>query len=251
MKICIFVGPTLPLTDARRELDAVFLPPVSQGDVLRAVEEGAGAIGIIDGYFENQPAVWHKEILFAMSKGVEVFGSASMGALRAAELAPFGMEGVGAIFRAFEAGHLEDDDEVAVIHGPAELGYPILSEAMVNIRRTLSDALEDGVIRPDIRAALERTAKALPYKMRGYGNLLELAMEAGIAEEDLKRFKSWLPTGRVDQKREDALLMLRVMRERLAVPNSPKSVSYHFERTTIWERAIRWTFPDRETAPIG
>ena len=69
-----------------------------------------------------------------------MFGAASMGALRAAELAAFGMEGVGAIFEAFREGVLEDDDEVAVIHGPAEFGYPVLSEAMVNIRRTLSDA---------------------------------------------------------------------------------------------------------------
>ena len=72
-----------------------------------------GAIGIIDGYFENIPSVWHKEILWAMSQGIHVFGSASMGALRAAELAPFGMEGVGAIFEAYRDGWLEDDDEVA------------------------------------------------------------------------------------------------------------------------------------------
>ena len=62
------------------------------------------AVGIIDGYFQQVPSVWHKEILWAMAQGVHVFGSASMGALRAAELAPFGMRGVGLIFEAYRDG---------------------------------------------------------------------------------------------------------------------------------------------------
>jgi hypothetical protein len=133
MTIVVFTGPTLPPAEAAQELDALYMPPVSEGDVYRAALESPRAIGIIDGYFENVPAVWHKEILYALSRGIRVFGSASMGALRAAELAQFGMEGVGATFEAFRDGRLEDDDEVAVIHGPAELGYPMLSEAMVNV----------------------------------------------------------------------------------------------------------------------
>ena len=58
------------------------------------------AIGLIDGVFLDVPAVWHRELLWALSEGVHVFGAASMGALRAAELAPFGMRGVGTIFAA-------------------------------------------------------------------------------------------------------------------------------------------------------
>ena len=34
------------------------------------------------------------------------------------------MSGVGRIYEAFRDGILEDDDEVAVLHGPEELGYP-------------------------------------------------------------------------------------------------------------------------------
>ncbi|HEY0580591.1 MAG TPA: TfuA-like protein, partial [Chloroflexota bacterium] len=98
MTVYVFVGPTLPVDEARAVLEATYLPPVSQGDVYRAARAGARAIGIIDGYFERMPAVWHKEILWAMAEGVHVFGSSSMGALRAAELAPFGMTGVGDIF---------------------------------------------------------------------------------------------------------------------------------------------------------
>src|SRR5581483_2813112 len=85
-------------------------------------------------------AVWHKEILWALTQGIHVYGSASIGALRAAELAPFGMVGVGRIFEAYRDGRLEDDDEVAVVHGPAEHAFQVHSEALVNLRATLAAA---------------------------------------------------------------------------------------------------------------
>ena len=52
-----------------------------------------------------------------------------MGALRAAELAPFGMIGIGTIFEAYRDGIYTDDDEVALLHRPAALGYSAMSEA--------------------------------------------------------------------------------------------------------------------------
>ena len=104
-----------------------------QGDVYEAALGRPAIIGIIDGYFEVTPTVWHKEILWAMAQGIHVYGSASIGALRAAELHTFGMVGIGRIFEAYRDGILTDDDEVAVLHGPEELGYPVVTEAMVNI----------------------------------------------------------------------------------------------------------------------
>ena len=239
MTIIVFTGPTLPAADARAVLDATYLPPVSEGDVYRAAREGPRAIGIIDGYFESVPAVWHKEILYALSKGIQVFGSASMGALRAAELAQFGMEGVGATFEAYRDGVIEDDDEVAVIHGPAEFGYPLLSEAMVNIRRTLSDAHSEGVIGSLAREGLEQIAKFLNYRERAYHAILSRAQEAGLSEDELARLRAWLPNGRVDQKREDAILMLRILSDRMRRECMPRPATFHFEHTTLWERATR------------
>ena len=241
MSFCIFTGPTLTAAEARHELDATYLPPVSEGDVYRIALTQPTAIGIIDGYFENVPSVWHKEILFAMGQGVHVFGAASMGALRAAELAAFGMEGVGAIFEAYRDGLLEDDDEVAVTHGPSELGFPLLSEAMVNIRRTLSDACASNVIGESVRQRLEATAKALPYRERTYSHLFSAATE--LPTRELERFKAWLPGGRIDQKREDAVLMLRTMRERFKGGHEPKQVRFHFEHTIMWQNATQLASP--------
>ncbi|WP_437585367.1 TfuA-like protein [Sorangium sp. So ce1000] len=234
MTTCIFLGPTLTAAEARAELDAVYLPPAAQGDVYRASLGKPDAIGIIDGYFERVPSIWHKEILWAMSQGIHVYGSASMGALRAVELHPFGMEGVGAIFEAFQRGELEDDDEVAVIHAPAEDGYRPLSDAMVNIRSTLAKAASEGVISAAGRAALERVAKDLHYTERSYGLVLAKAAESGLPAREIDALRAFLQGGKVDQKRADALAMLRAMRERQPGA-SPKRVDYRFAYTDAWD----------------
>ena len=155
----IFTGPTISPTEASAELKAVYLPPAAEGDVYRVALHRPQAIGIIDGYFQSVPTVRHKEILWAMSRGIHVFGSASMGALRAAELLPFGMEGVGAVFELYRDGIFEDDDEVAVAHGPAETGFVSASEAMVNIRQTLREAERLGIISTELRGAWKRSEK--------------------------------------------------------------------------------------------
>ena len=159
------------------------------------------------------------------------------GALRAAELADFGMEGVGNIFESYRDGVLEDDDEVAIAHGPAEVGFLAGSEAMVNIRQTLRKAELLGVISKKLRAALEKAAKELFYPERNYSLLLRYASECGLPKAQLGRLRQWLPQNSVNQKRQDAVAMLRLMRQRLAQGLKPKNVSYCFEHTVMWESA--------------
>jgi hypothetical protein len=237
MSVYVFTGPTLAPEEGRELLDAVYLPPVSQGDVYRVALKRPQAIGIIDGYFERVPSVWHKEIMWAMKQGIHVFGSASMGALRAVELEPFGMEGVGAVYEAFRSGELEDDDEVAVLHGPADAGYRLGSEAMVNIRFTLRRARASGVVSTATTSALTAIAKELFYPDRSYPEVLQRARRRALPVAELAALQDWLPTGQVNQKKDDARAMLEVMRDRLAAGLPPKRVSYHVENTTIWHAA--------------
>jgi hypothetical protein len=237
MSVYVFVGPTLPAEHARSELDAIYLPPASQGDVYRVSSRNPQAIGIIDGYFECVPAVWHKEILWAMSQGIRVYGCSSMGALRAAELAAFGMEGIGKIFEAYRAGILEDDDEVAVIHTSGASGYQPLSVPMVNIRTTFEAAENAGIIGRVARRKLERIAKELFYQERTYASILLRAAEKGLFECELDTLRAWLPSGQVDQKRADALAMLRAIRCWLEAGLPAKQVEYSFEYTANWEIA--------------
>jgi len=239
VNVYIFIGPTISVKEAGRELKAIYLPPAAEGDVYRVGLQRPRAIGIIDGYFQSVPAVRHKEILWAMSRGIHVFGCASIGALRAAELAPFGMEGVGTVFQLYRDGVLEDDDEVAIVHGPADLGYPVGSEAMVNIRRTLAEARRRGVISDKVRIELESIGKELFYPDRNYRVLLCVAADRMVSKTQLKRLEKWLPTNRVDQKKQDAVAMLRAMHRRLTNGLKPKQVSYSFEHTVMWESALQ------------
>jgi hypothetical protein len=240
MDVVVFSGPSLAPADARAVLDAVYLPPAAQGDLYRAVQRyQPQAVGLIDGLFEQVAAVWHKEILWAMDQGVHVFGAASMGALRAAELAAFGMEGVGAIFAAYHSGALEDDDEVAVIHAPAEHGYRALSTALVDLRPTLSAAAGAGVIAPETGARLIALAKARYYPERSYTQLLRDARADGAPADELAALAAWLPQGKIEQKLADALALLHVVGARLATGLQPKQVRYYFERSAYWERFVQ------------
>jgi hypothetical protein len=242
MSVYVFVGPTLRREEVRAACDAVCLPPVAQGDVYRVARARPRAIGIIDGYFGGAPAVWHKEILWALSRGISVFGSASMGALRAAELHTFGMRGVGRIFEAFRDGILEDDDEVAVVHGPAEIGYVAVSESMVNIRATLARAAHESVVSAGSHPVIEKAAKSLFFPQRNWAAIIEAAATLGVEKAELAALHDWLSSGRIDQKRADALAMLANIQMMLAQP-TPSQPDFHFERTHLWEQRLA-NFPD-------
>ena len=238
MKIIVFVGPTIAVSEAARVLEADYRPPVAQGDLYRAACEQPWGIGIVDGYFERVPAVWHKEVLWALSRGVHVFGASSMGALRAAELSAFGMVGVGDIYAAFANGTLMDDDEVTVLHGePA--AYRELSVAMVDIRATLAKAEDESVISRSSRDRLEQLAKRVNYTERSFAGLLALAESDGIAHGQRDALRAWLHEGRVHQKRLDALALLEHMgriRNEHPEPHQPR---FAFEHTDAWEQVLR------------
>ncbi len=82
-------------------------------------------------------------------------------------------------------------------------------------------------------------AKSLNYRKRTYAGVLRQARQDGLPEDELSRFIAWLPQGRVDQKREDSLLMLKTMRERLRQTVPAEPVQFHFEHTTLWMQAAR------------
>jgi hypothetical protein len=233
----VFSGPSLPPSKAPAHPDFEWRPPVRQGDVYRATQSRPALIGIIDGYFETVATVWHKEILWAMAQGIHVYGAASIGALRAAELADFGMRGLGAIFHQLYTGALADDDEIAVLHGPKEVEYIQVTEAMVNVRATIARALKLGVIARPIATILLGIAKSLFYKDRTYEAILSAATAQGMSRDALRRFADWLPNGQIDQKRLDALEMLAAMTEHITHGVSPLKVTYQMAHTFAWEYA--------------
>ena len=228
MKI-IFAGPTIQGIDPPTHAGLAMRGPARQGDFFRAVEDGANVIGLIDGVYEQVPAIWHKEILYALSKGVRVFGAASMGALRAAECAHFGMVGIGAIFEAYASGQIEDDADVAQLHGPKELNYLSLSEPMVNVTATLDELMKTAAIDEAEHAALKQAGAGLFFKQR---TLKAIAERADLGPRTATVL-SLLRSDYVNLKRRDAQLLIQAV---LDTPDArvPPPGDWIFHATAIW-----------------
>ncbi|HEY1707063.1 MAG TPA: TfuA-like protein [Rhizomicrobium sp.] len=234
MKTIIFAGPTLSGHPVMASRAFSWRPPAAEGDVYRAALKRPDAIALIDGRFENVPSVWHKEILWALSNGIAVFGAASMGALRAAELHPFGMIGIGAIYEAFRDGRYSDDDEVAVVHAPKEMHYRPLSIAMVDIRASLDAARKAGVVSPVVAGHVLRVAKQTFFKERNWDAILANPALSKMKRE-IATLRRWLVSHAVAQKRADALLLLDTLRGFRAMPAPPP---FEFHSTVFW-RALQ------------
>jgi hypothetical protein len=237
MSAIIFAGPSLPPSARPAIAGLEWRPPIGRGDLYLAALRRPRLIGVVDGYFETVPTVWHKEILWALAQGIHVYGAASIGALRAAELADFGMRGIGLVYRQFHFGTLTDDEEVAVLHGPAELDYVPLTEAMVNVRSTVDSALQSGVVSPGVAKALVSAAKSLFYKDRTWELISTRAAARGVASQELERFIEWLPRGQVNQKRLDAEEMLDALLNHMRTDATPFEASFQFAHTFAWEEA--------------
>ncbi|MGW4034072.1 TfuA-like protein [Streptomyces sp. NPDC004838] len=208
MTVVVFLGPSLPLEEAQALLpEAVFLPPARQADVATALTlHDPDVIALVDGEFHQARSVWHKEILVALERGTRVYGSSSMGALRAAELAPFGMLGRGEVFTLYASGELLDDDEVALTYAYEDGLYHRLSEPMVNIRATVRAALTDQVITKRTARTTLEIAKGFHYRERSRPRVIKALRERGV--EQAGRLDSYWLERPVDVKAADARAVL-------------------------------------------
>ncbi len=209
MEKIVFAGPSI-FGLALEELDGLDVrPPAACGDLLAAALEGPRQIALIDGIFENAPSVWHKEILFALAEGIAVSGAASMGALRAAECAAFGMVGIGTIFEDYRSGRRTADADVAVTHAPAELGFQPLTEALVDVEATIQRLKAEMLISSAENQQFERVAAALHFSDRSWSAILH-AIE--LPDERKTELRQVIKSRRQSQKREDARALLAELR---------------------------------------
>lgn len=207
--ILVFLGPTLTISEARQILPkAWYHAPVEGGDILRVLRLKPDCIVIIDGYYEQRSSVWHKEILYALEIGIPVIGAASMGALRAAEMQYYGMIGVGKIYEDYFNGILTGDDEVAVLHQTGAGGYIPLNEALVNIRATIQQAIQEKIITARQGKSIIQTAKSLHYPQRS------IVKACQLLPDDFSALFEWLKSGKhINQKKLDALAALHFVHQ--------------------------------------
>ncbi|MEV7087562.1 TfuA-like protein [Streptomyces sp. NPDC093085] len=239
MTVHVFTGPTVPTARVRELLpDAVTHPPVRHGDLMRLGSGPGDTVLVIDGLWHQNAPVRHKEILALLADGVTVVGAASMGALRAAELAPYGMVGVGRVFEAFRSGALDADDEVAVLH--TDDGRP-LTEALVNLRAALTRAAGEGQLDVTESDRLVGLARSLRYTARSWTALGRLAVEEGLAPA-FRRADAWRRTHSCDVKREDAERALALVSTGLPLLPGPGAWAGEPWRTSFvryWQAAFR------------
>ncbi|MFP2167214.1 TfuA-like protein [Enterobacter ludwigii] len=202
----VFLGPSLSRSEATEILDAIYLPPAKQSDILSLVRnQQPKSIILIDGEFGQSLSVWHKEILYALDAGVDVYGSSSMGALRASELYKFGMHGLGEIFEKYKNGIILGDDEVALNYSPPELGYHPITIPMVNVRATLDYAESSGLISKEENNNFSSIIHDIHFQDRDLKNILIKIRNHGLRFDIINKIFN---DSYIDQKKIDAQLIL-------------------------------------------
>ncbi|MDD1772133.1 MAG: TfuA-related McrA-glycine thioamidation protein [Methanomassiliicoccales archaeon] len=212
----VYLGPSLPLEEAKGILDADYRPPVKRGDLKKVEDEGIRTVAIIDGVFLQSCSVGHREILHIINSGIKVYGAGSMGALRAAELHHYGMIGVGRIFEMYSQGEIEGDDEVALVFDPETLEP--LSEPLVNTRFLLNGAVKDGIISNEDAKTLLDQFRSIYYPRRTMAAFKDLArnFDRSEASTGLTRY---IETKYRDIKKEDAIALLNALKELRKIPD--------------------------------
>lgn len=235
MKAVIFAGPSLRPSERPRGGPSIeWRGPAQRGCVYQAARQGFSIIGLVDGHFRTAPAVLHKEILWVIREGCAVYGAASMGALRAAELHAFGMAGVGTIYEDYVSGRLTRDDEVAIEHGPAELDYFPLSDALVDIRYSLAFAASRGVISHAAETALLDYAASRFYASRRLRDVVTQASSDRSVGHLSADALDWIIRNRCYRKRDDALELLAVINSALLSCSPPVAPGFDFQETTFF-----------------
>jgi len=206
----LFVGPSLARDELQNVLscETEIRPPVRRGDL---EEFGADTVvAIVDGVFMSTLAVSVREVLHLLQRGALVYGSSSMGALRAAELSTHGMKGVGWVYEMFQRGVIDSDAEVALLFDPTTL--LALTEPLINIRYALQCAQAEGELEQLETERLLAIARDIHFSNLTYATLLRRA-SAFITTDALSRFERYVRENRasIDIKRLDALRLIGIL----------------------------------------
>lgn len=205
--VVAFVGPSLLQSDLDAiDQDLVALrPPIRRGDLASVMGEGYSTVVIIDGEFFQSLAVSPKELLSCLYSDVTIFGGASMGALRSAELYPYGMIGVGEIYRWYRSGRLTRDDDVAVTYGRLDDSYVLLNVPMVNVMWAMDCAGKSGWLDANTRRRITSAARRIGWEERSWQLVCQ---RAGLSPELTADVRRWAARPENNLKRLDALATL-------------------------------------------
>ena len=211
-KPIVFLGPSLSTEKAKKILDADYRKPAKKGDFLQLVFKETKYVGLIDGFFlQDYPPTPIEIYNLLRKKGTKVYGSSSLGALRAVELSKYGMIGVGKIFNLYRKGILDADDEVAVTF----TGYSnYKSEALIDIRYNLFLAQKMGIIDIETKKVILRISKQTYFPYRTYSDILDKCKHKyPEINSQIEKFSEHIQTNRKSLKENDAVLLLKRIKD--------------------------------------
>jgi TfuA protein len=211
LKPVIFLGPTLSIEKAKEILDADYRLPAKKGDLLRLIPSPVKFVGLIDGYFlQDYPPTPIEVYNLLRKKNVKVFGSSSLGALRAVELKKFGMIGIGKIFNLYLNGIIDSDDEVAVTF-TGYTGYK--SEALIDIRYNLFLAYKNKLIDKGTKNIILKIAKRTYFPYRTYNDILNKSKQVlPQKKKQLEDLETFISKKRISLKERDAIELLNCIK---------------------------------------
>lgn len=204
----VFLGPSLKLEKARIIINADFRPPAKKGDFINlSLLSDPLKIVLIDGVFLQDYPPTPIEVFQVLRKSnFKVYGSSSIGALRAVELEKFGMEGIGKIFEFYKKEIINSDDEVAVTF---DSNYNLLSEAMIDIRYNIFLAWKRQIIDKETKQIMIKLAKSIYFPYRSYDNIIDKSLDIyPIHKKSILNFKEYISTNRTSLKELDAIRTL-------------------------------------------
>jgi hypothetical protein len=233
--VLVYVGPSLDADQVLERIpEAIVRPPANQSDLISDVLALEPThVLLIDGNFASSLSVWQKEIVYALQiPGVRaIYGAASMGALRAADLSEFGMIGSGRIFRWYDEGVITDESEVSVMYYPRPDGsYVTTTIPLVNVRAALDAAVDAEAIEPEYAGKVFEFARSVPWQER----TTQLIARLG------EGLMGWID--RHDQKKIDALELVCTFQELKPRPvfatAKPENLSLYFSAQFERDRQV-------------
>jgi hypothetical protein len=150
----------------------------------------------------------------AIRAGLLVFGSSSMGALRAAELYPYGMRGHGEVYEWIRNSSEFRDDLLGQVFSEEGSSVVALSMSYVDLHFNLLEMLRTNQIRERTFEVVSSTARALHYTERTPAGL-KTALETLGETDDEVLSAAQRSKALGSQKKRDAIGMLAAVRAHL------------------------------------
>lgn len=199
----IFAGPSLD-TDCIKMLpkNHTLLPPIVRGDIKQLLEQKEPAVVIIiDGYFDHQLAVSHRELCKILDQGWQLWGLSAMGAIRAYELREQGMKGYGQVYNYFQKRADFRDDEVAFLHD-LDPPYQRHSEALVHLRCANHWLVNAQLLTSSESGYINKELESIEYGKRTLDYFLKLIRKTHplIAENQLTKMLKTFNQFRIQQQ---------------------------------------------------